>query len=192
MYNLNWHLKEISQKNLATDSRHQSISDQKRMNQILFYNVGDSVEDQILPYESFYLQFHSYNSKYIKFNLTINKNSHVGIYIDKNTPPTFTKFKYFETFDGNTLISKTTVLTRHDQYIYSFQLNWKLIETFVLEIRRHQQKHTCKCSATVFIYGKHRVCSLSRWRPLVHKFAKRQQESTQVSSQNWILWECGL
>ena len=108
MYNLNWHLKEISspsQTNLIT-SKHQS--EQNRLNQILFYNIGDSLEDQILPYEPFYLQFQIYGTKHVKFNLTINKNSHIGIYIDKNTPPTFTKFKYFETFDGNTLISKNT------------------------------------------------------------------------------------
>lgn len=96
MYNLNWHLKEISspsQTNLIT-SKHQS--EQSRLNQILFYNIGDSLEDQILPYEPFYLQFQIYGTKHVKFNLTINKNSHNGIYIAKNTPPTFTKFKYFE------------------------------------------------------------------------------------------------
>jgi hypothetical protein len=92
------------------------------MNQIMFYNIGDSVEDQIPPYESFYLQFQSYNSKHIKFNLTINRNSHVGIYIDKNSPPTFTKFKFFETFDGNTLISKNTV----DFFFHIFQMSFFL------------------------------------------------------------------
>ncbi len=59
-----------------------------------------------MPFESFYLQFHAYNSKHIKFNLTINKNSHVGIYMEKSVPPTFTKFKYFETFDANSLVNK--------------------------------------------------------------------------------------
>jgi len=82
------------------------------MNQIMFYNIGDSVEDQIPPYESFYLQFQSYNSKH----------SHVGIYIDKNSPPTFTKFKFFETFDGNTLISKNTV----DFFFHIFQMSFFL------------------------------------------------------------------
>lgn len=77
---------------------------------MLFYNVGDSIEDHIQPYETFYLQAHLYGAKYVKFNLTINRNSHVGIYMDKNSPPTHTKFKFFETFDGNTLISKNIVI----------------------------------------------------------------------------------
>ena len=68
-----------------------------------------------MPFESFYLQFHAYNSKHIKFNLTINKNSHVGIYMEKSVPPTFTKFKYFA------VSSVTVLLTSLQSYFSSYK-----------------------------------------------------------------------
>lgn len=74
---------------------------------MFFAKIGDTIEDQIHPFEFFNMQFYLDNSVYIKFNLSISKNSHIGFYADKSSAPSFTKFKLFETFDGYSLITKT-------------------------------------------------------------------------------------
>ncbi len=47
---------------------------------------------------------------YIKFNISINKNSNIGIYGEKNIVPTFTRFKFFETFNGISLVNSNKVI----------------------------------------------------------------------------------
>jgi teneurin len=68
---------------------------------VLFSKLGDTIEDQIMPNELFNLQFYIDSSMFIKFNLSISKNANVGLYADKNAAPSFTRFKFFETFNSN-------------------------------------------------------------------------------------------
>lgn len=97
-YNLNWHLKDKNAQ-LVT------ITERKPINLMLFTKIGDTIEDQIEPNELFNMQFYLDTSSYIKFNLSISAKSQIGFYADKGTPPTFTKFKIFETFNSNSVVS---------------------------------------------------------------------------------------
>ena len=45
---------------------------------ILFSKVGDTIEDQILPYEFFNVQLFLDQPTYVKFNVTFTKNSNLG------------------------------------------------------------------------------------------------------------------
>jgi hypothetical protein len=94
-YNLNWHLKE---------NRHSSGTAKKLLESsstsILFSKIGDTVEDQIAPNEFLNIQFYLDRSTHVKFNLTFSKNSNLGIYANKNSLPSYTKFNFFETFNG--------------------------------------------------------------------------------------------
>jgi teneurin len=54
-----------------------------------------------MPNELFNLQFYIDSSMFIKFNLSISRNANVGIYAERNASPSFTRFKFFETFSAN-------------------------------------------------------------------------------------------
>ena len=122
MYNLNWRLKENAPsanevKNLLKSQTHTGSASlsQKFLTPQLLTKIGELVEDQLMPYEIFNLQFYVDSSTYVKFNLTVNRNSNLGIYADKNSSPTFTKFKFFETINGNTLITSRSRNSDNDK-----------------------------------------------------------------------------
>ena len=104
--------------------------ERKQQNSVLFSKIGDNIEDFINPNEFFYIQLYLDNPMHIKFNISISKNSNIGlkskfscfffiffyilfkgIYGEKNVAPTFTRFKFFETFSGVTLVSSTNSLS---------------------------------------------------------------------------------
>jgi len=101
MYNLNWNLQ-------ASDSI-QTNNKQSKLNTLSVpYSIGAAIRDSVKPHEMFNIQMNVYNSMHIKFNLSIAKDSNIGIYMEKNNLPTLTKFTYFETFNGKELIKKNT------------------------------------------------------------------------------------
>lgn len=110
MYNLNWHLQENAPGSITSKQIMSHHQDHRKLlapaagMPVLFSKVGDTIEDKILPGDFFNMQFYLDTAAYVKFNLTLNRNARLGIYADKNSPPTLTKFKLFETFDGSTLL----------------------------------------------------------------------------------------
>jgi hypothetical protein len=86
-----------------------SSLERRLTNAILFSKIGDIVDDKIAPYDFFNTQIYLDNANYVKFNLSLNRNAQIGFYAEKNSPPTFTKFKYFENFDANTLVTRAQV-----------------------------------------------------------------------------------
>lgn len=88
-----------------------SFSLERRLtNSIQFAKIGETLEEKTAAaYDFFNLQFYLDSPAYVKFNLTLERNSRAGVYIDKNSPPTFTKFRIFESFDGQTLVTKPSV-----------------------------------------------------------------------------------
>lgn len=70
--------------------------------------IGDDISAKILPNDVLNLQFSMPQAVYVKFNLTIDKMSNIGIYAERNVPPTFTKFSFFEKLNsGESLIVNT-------------------------------------------------------------------------------------
>ena len=58
------------------------VIERKQPNTVLFSKVGDNIEDFINPNEFFYLQLYLDSPLYIKFNISINKNSNIGMQIN--------------------------------------------------------------------------------------------------------------
>jgi hypothetical protein len=127
MYNLNWHLKENNALS-AISSKQFNNADQRRQqligssSSVLFAKIGDALENQIGANDAFHVQFYLDASSFVKFNLTLGRNSRVGVYADKNSPPTFTKFKIFETFDGNSLLQTKSTSSVRSSFIMFFFL----------------------------------------------------------------------
>lgn len=96
MYNLNWHLQGNSQIRL-----------QKSPSPVP-HSIGNILDTTIPPNELFTIQTHIYSPMPIKFNFSISQNSNIGVYMDRNSLPTLTKFKHFETLNSKDLILKTT------------------------------------------------------------------------------------
>jgi hypothetical protein len=114
IYNLDWQLKDQQNNNNNNNNQLNSFKyyangNHERKLAFLSRKIGDTIEDQIMPNEFFNIQYNIDSPMYIKFNLTVNKNSNLGFYAEKHAPPTFTKFKFFETINGNSLLSKNTV-----------------------------------------------------------------------------------
>ena len=100
MYNLNWHLKENQQATMAKHQFNNGIylindtifnlikrklswnvflfKDRKSM-PIIFSKIGDTIEDQIAPYEFFSVQLFLDQPAHVKFNVTFTKNANLGI-----------------------------------------------------------------------------------------------------------------
>ena len=154
MYNLNWNLKEYSNAKPLVNDLNQVPSksftyqnpygklrqilsfynfnninfdiERKTNSRTLFTKIGDTIEDIVMPKEFFNFQFYVDSSRYVKFNLTLSKSSYVGIYGAKNSAPSFTKYKFFEAFNGDSLMKQN--LKSQYQVICSFENNFiKLI-----------------------------------------------------------------
>jgi hypothetical protein len=106
IYNLNWHLKENDQSNKA-HSKFFLLNDQNQspLQIPILHNIGNLINAQIMPNGVYNIQMHLYHNVNIKFNLSIEKNSDIAVFIEKNELPTLTKFKYFEKFDSQNLPS---------------------------------------------------------------------------------------
>lgn len=104
-------------------------------------------EKTAAAYDFFNLQFYLDSPAYVKFNLTLERNSRAGVYIDKNSPPTFTKFKIFESFDGQTLVTKPSVRKQQKQQQKLFFYKIKILFCFVLK-RKINLKYDQSISTT--------------------------------------------
>ncbi len=99
-YNLNWHLQSSS--SIQANGKHLKASVSP-----VPYSIGSAIQDSVMPQEVYNIQVHVYSGMHVKFNISIAKDSNIGVYMEKNTLPTLTKFTYFETFNGKELIKQT-------------------------------------------------------------------------------------
>ena len=77
MYNLNWHLKESNVgSRLALNARNGMGRPP------VFHNIGNVIEDKIMPNQIYNIQIHLYHSIHVKFNLTIGTASNIGKQIE--------------------------------------------------------------------------------------------------------------
>ena len=93
-YNLNWDLKDSqASRRLGRDKSLPPI----------IHSIGNNIKASVNQNEIYNIQMHIYSSIHVKFNLSMSRDSNIGIYMAKNGLPTLTKFKYFETFNGKSL-----------------------------------------------------------------------------------------
>jgi hypothetical protein len=97
-----------------------TLLEQSSVNAVLFSKIGDILEEQIMPFEFLNIQFYLEKSTYIKFNITFSKNLNLGVYFNKNTLPTYTKFTFFEAFNGYGVSTKQISVFK---IIFFFPLN---------------------------------------------------------------------
>ncbi len=86
VYNLNWRLQQSS------------IAAQAVTAIPVPYSIGTTIQHSIMPHETFNLQLNVYSSMQAKFNVSIASEANTGLYMQKDTLPTLTKFDYFQAF----------------------------------------------------------------------------------------------
>lgn len=95
IYNLDWQLSKSQSSTLAHKSSNISPVN---------HRIGKKLADRVMPNDIYYIRMNLYNSIHVKFNLSMSRQSSVGVYMQKNELPSLTNFKYFETFNGNELL----------------------------------------------------------------------------------------
>lgn len=85
------------------------------------YQVGDKTTQMIPPKSFWTSQFNQPDSKFVKFNLTVQDNGVFGIYGRRGASPSIAQFDFFDIVDGRTLSSrvkrsaKVKVCSKHCQ-----------------------------------------------------------------------------
>lgn len=70
------------------------------------YQVGDKTTQMIPPKSFWTSQFNQPDSKFVKFNLTVQDNGVFGIYGRRGASPSIAQFDFFDIVDGRTLSSR--------------------------------------------------------------------------------------
>jgi teneurin len=111
-YGLNWSL-ELDNNNgnkhsidLASSKSHQTTSNSDLNGGAIFFTkLNKLIKNEIDSQRFYHLQLYVDNDMFIKFNLSLNRNGQIGVYINRDTLPSFTKFNYFEKFQGDSLLN---------------------------------------------------------------------------------------
>lgn len=69
--------------------------------------IGESTQTTIEPKSFWQSQFTQSESKFVKFNLSIDSDAVLGVYGRRGVAPSVAQFDFFEVVDGRTLAARS-------------------------------------------------------------------------------------